>query len=209
MPETVATDLSPTAPVTTPLEIAGVVTTIICVWLAAVNSVWNFPVAIVSCGCYLLVFARARLYSDAGLQLAFLLLGVWGWYQWAFAGTNQPELPIGHVALPEAVVLGAAALVFAAVAGFLFARYTNAALPYWDSSTTAISLAAQVLLSQRLLENWYLWIAVDVVYVLIYWRRRLYFTSALYVVLTGLAIYGLWQWQQEAAALTSPAVPAS
>ena len=178
-----------------PLEVGGVLTTVACVWLAAVNSVWNFPLGLLAAGFYLLVFGRARLYSDAGLQVAFLLLTGWGWYQWAQAGPGQPELPITHASLPELLALGAAAVAFAAAAGYLFRRYTNAALPYWDSSTTAVSLVAQVLLSQRQVENWYLWIAVDAVYVLMYWRRRLYLTSLLYAVLFGLAVYGLRQWQ--------------
>ncbi|RYY08630.1 MAG: nicotinamide riboside transporter PnuC, partial [Cytophagaceae bacterium] len=67
---TLPTDILAAVRATDPLEVAGVVTGIACVWLAARSNIWNFPTAIVSCGFYLLVFTRARLYSDAGLQLA-------------------------------------------------------------------------------------------------------------------------------------------
>jgi len=67
---------------TDPLEVAGVLTGIVCVWLAARSHIWNFPVAIVSCGLYLFVFTRARLYSDAGLQVAFIALAAYGWWAW-------------------------------------------------------------------------------------------------------------------------------
>ena len=161
----------------------GVLTGVACVWLAARNSVWNFPVAIVSCGLYLVVFGQARLYSDAGLQVAFIALSVYGWMAWLRTPATPkaaaaPVLPISRTPARVAGWLGVVGLLYALGAGFLFSHYTDAALPYWDSSTTAVSLAAQLLLSRRHLENWLLWIGVDVAYVGMYWHRHLYLTSA-------------------------------
>jgi nicotinamide mononucleotide transporter len=194
-----------------PLEIAGVVTGVACVWLAARNSIWNFPIGIVNGGLYLVVFKEARLYSDAGLQLAFIALLVYGWVKWLRndASPNAPVLPITRTPQRVAWWLGAAGLLFAGVVGYLFGRYTDAALPYWDSSTTAVSLAAQLLLSRRNLENWLLWIGVDVAYVGMYWHRDLHLTSVLYGVFLVLAVYGYWQWRREMAAQeASPRVAA-
>ena len=187
-----------------PLETVAAATGVACVWLAARNAVWNFPVGIVSCGLYLLVFREARLYSDAGLQVAFIALNLYGWRQWQRRGTAA-ALPItGTGARLWASLLTVAAL-YAAGAGYLFARYTNAALPYYDSATTAVSLVAQYLLSRRKIENWLLWLAVDVVYVGLYWQRGLVLTSALYAFFLGLAAYGYWQWRREQAAGPVPA----
>ena len=184
-----------------PLEVAGVVTGVACVWLAARNSIWNFPIGIVNGGLYLVVFGQARLYSDAGLQLAFVVLLVYGWVKWlrGSAASEAPALPITRTPRAVAGWLAAAGLLYAVGAGFLFSTYTNAALPYWDSTTTAVSLVAQVLLSRRHLENWLLWVGVDVAYVGMYWHRHLYLTSALYAVFLGLAAYGYWQWRRELA----------
>jgi nicotinamide mononucleotide transporter len=198
---------------TDPLEAAGVVTGVACVWLAARNSIWNFPIGIINGGLYLVVFYRARLYSDAGLQLAFIALLIYGWAKWvrgrASAGEQSaPSLPITHTPRRVAAWLAGAGLLFALGGGFLFSRHTNAALPYWDSSTTAISLVAQALLSRRNIENWLLWVAVDVAYVGMYWHRELYLTSGLYVVFLGLAAYGYWQWRREMAAEAALASPA-
>ncbi len=196
-----------------PLEVAGVVTGIACVWLAARNSVWNFPFAIVSCGLYLVVFGRVRLYSDAGLQLAFIALSVYGWVAWlrGAAASEAPaaaELPIAHTPRRVALWLAGAGLLYALGAGFLF-THTDAALPYWDSTTTAVSLVAQVLLSRRNIENWLLWMGVDVAYVGMYWHRHLYLTSALYAVFLVLAAYGYWQWRRELAARLLAPAPAT
>ncbi|MVN76769.1 nicotinamide riboside transporter PnuC [Hymenobacter sp. HMF4947] len=190
------------------LEVAGVVTGIICVWLAARSNIWNFPVAIVSCGLYLLVFVRARLYSDAGLQLAFIALAAYGWWAWLRrqrqSSTSGPHPESTDVTLPItrtsaglwALLVGVGA-AYALGAGYLFARHTDAALPYYDSTTTAISLVAQYQLSRRKIENWLLWISVDVVYVGIYWHRGLALTSLLYAVYLALAAYGYWEWLRE------------
>ena len=191
---------------TAPLEVAGVVTGVACVWLAARNSIWNFPVAILSCGFYLFVFGKARLYSDAGLQVAFIALAVYGWVQWLRrpAAGGPAELPITRTPRRVALLLAAGGVAYAVGAGYFFAQ-TDAALPYWDSSTTAISLVAQTLLSRRNIENWLLWMGVDVAYVGMYWQRHLFLTSGLYVVFLGLAAYGYWQWRREMAAARQPA----
>ena len=198
---------------TAPLEIAAVLTGIACVWLAARSNIWNFPIAIVSCGLYLVVFVRARLYSDAGLQLAFIALAAYGWWSW-LQRRRPPATPGPHPeareAAPAAVplpitrtparqwgLLLAAGATYALGAGYLFARYTNAALPYYDSTTTAVSLVAQYQLSRRQLDNWLLWLGVDVVYVGLYWSRGLALTSLLYAVYLALAAYGYYQWRQE------------
>ena len=191
-----------------PLEVAGVVTGVACVWLAARNSIWNFPVGIVNGGIYGVVFWQSRLYSDAGLQLAFIALLVYGWVKWlrGAAAADAAPLPITRTPRRVAMWLGLGGLLYAVAGGFLFSQYTNAALPYWDSSTTAISLVAQALLSRRNLENWLLWMGVDVAYVGMYWHRDLRLTSGLYVAFFGLAAYGYWQWRRE---LRNPVAPAA
>ena len=207
------TELVAAVRATNPLEVAGVLTGIVCVWLAARSNIWNFPVAIVSCGLYMVVFVRARLYSDAGLQLAFIALAAYGWWAWLRRRTAtsgpHPEatpvvLPITRTAAGLWVALLGAGATYALGAGYLFAHHTDAALPYYDSTTTAISLVAQYQLSRRKLENWLLWIGVDVVYVGIYWHRGLALTSLLYAVYLALAAYGYWEWVRESK--TNPAL---
>jgi len=187
---------------TTPLELAAALTGAAGVWLAARNRIANFPVGIVCCALYIAVFIRARLYSDAGLQVAFIALNAYGWAEWrrrgAAVGTETaPTVPISRTGPGLALGLAGAGLLYAGGGGYYFAQHTDAALPYYDSATTAVSLVAQYLLSRRKLENWLLWIAVDVVYVGMYWHRGLALTSLLYAVFLGLAAYGFWQWRRE------------
>ncbi|MBF9141370.1 nicotinamide riboside transporter PnuC [Hymenobacter properus] len=182
-----------------PLEVAGVLTGVACVWLAARNSIWNFPIGILNGVLYMAVFWQSRLYSDAGLQLAFIALLLYGWARWLRGNAAAEAAPLPITRTPPRLAAGllGAGLLYALVAGFLFSTRTDAALPYWDSTTTAISLAAQLLLSRRHLENWLLWVGVDVAYVGMYWHRDLFLTSGLYVIFLGLAAYGYWQWRRE------------
>jgi nicotinamide mononucleotide transporter len=196
---------------TSPLETGAVLTTVACVWLAARNAIWNFPVAIVACILYFILLLQEKIYSDAGLQLAFIALSVYGWWSWLRRGkagaAAAAPLPITRTSGRLWGLLAGFGVAYAAGVGYLLARYTDATVPYYDSSTTAVSLVAQYLLSRRKLENWPLWIGVDVVYVGIYWHRDLVLSSLLYAVLTGLALYGYRAWLQEANA-QGPATPA-
>jgi nicotinamide mononucleotide transporter len=179
-----------------PLEWVAVLTGFACVWLAARESLWNFPVAIVSCALYIVVYYRAGLYSDSLLQIMFILLSVYGWYAWLYGGRSKTELPVSRTRRREwAAVLGFVVL-FTTGFGYYLHTHTDAALPHWDSFTTAASLAAQFLLMRKRLENWWLWILVDIIYVPILWYKQLYPTSMLYALYLGLAVYGYWEWRQ-------------
>ncbi|UOG74141.1 nicotinamide riboside transporter PnuC [Hymenobacter tibetensis] len=179
-----------------PLEWVAVLTGFACVWLAARESLWNFPVAIVSCGIYIVVYLRAGLYSDSMLQVMFIALSVYGWYEWLYGGRGKTELPVSHTRRREWVVCVLFVAGFTAGFGYYLEHNTDATVPHWDSFTTAGSLAAQYLLMRKRLENWWLWIVVDIIYVPILWYKQLYPTSALYALYLGLAVYGYVQWRR-------------
>ncbi|GAA4376685.1 nicotinamide riboside transporter PnuC [Hymenobacter koreensis] len=176
-------------------------------WLAARESVWNFPVAIVACVIAGIVYFQAKLYSDMGLQVVFVALAFYGWWMWLRKGPAQGQLHVSTTSWRWWVVLAALAVGFTLIAGYLFETYTDAAAPYWDNGATAVSLVAQFLLTRKKLENWLLWIAVDILYVVLYWHRGLALFSVEYVIFIGLAVYGYWEWRRlrrAAPALSTP-----
>lgn len=175
---------------------------IINVFLTVRENIWCWPTGIVNVAMYVVVFYEAKLYADMGLQVVYLALSLYGWYEWLHDGKNHGALKVSRT--PRAVL---AALALAGIAGsvalgrFLSAA-TDASLPFWDSSTTSFSLVAQALLTRKWIENWAIWIAVDVVYVGMYVYKHLYVTAGLYLVFLGLAVLGLREWRRalEAAA---------
>ena len=190
---------------TTMLELVAVATGFACVWLAARESIWNFPVAIFSCLLFVVVYFEAKLYSDCGLQGLFILLSCYGWYEWLYGGSNATELGVTHT--PGREWWGGAAFAGCFTLGFgyyLHHHYTDAAFPYVDSFTTAGSIVAQYLLTRKRLENWLLWLLVDVIYVPMLWYKELYTTSLLYFLYLALAAYGYWQWRRELTAAPQP-----
>jgi nicotinamide mononucleotide transporter len=191
---------------TTRLELVAVVTGFACVWLAARESLWNFPVAIVSCALFIVVYYRAKLYSDCYLQVLFIGLSLYGWYEWLYGGRGKTELGVSRTTGREWLAGAAFAVAFTIGFGYYLLNHTDAALPHLDSFTTAGSIVAQYLLTRKRLENWLLWILVDVIYVPVLWYKELYPTSALYALYLGLAAYGYWQWRREMLASAS-AVP--
>ena len=181
---------------TTPLEWVAVLTGFACVWLAARESLWNFPVAIFSCALYTVVYHRARLYSDSYLQVVFIGLSLYGWYEWLYGGRSKTELPVSRTRRWEWAVCATFVVGYTTSFGYYLQQHTDAALPYWDSFTTAVSLAAQYLLMRKRLENWWLWILVDILYVPILWNKGLYPSSGLYALYLGLAFYGYLEWRK-------------
>ena len=191
---------------TTRLELVAVATGFACVWLAARESLWNFPVAIVSCALFIFVYYDARLYSDCYLQVLFIVLNGYGWYEWLYGGRGKTELPVTHTTFPEWLVGVLFVIAFTFGFGYYLRHYTDAALPYIDSFTTAGSIVAQYQLTRKRLENWLLWLLVDVIYVPVLWYKELYFVSLLYALYLGLAAYGYWQWRRDLLA-PRPAAP--
>jgi nicotinamide mononucleotide transporter len=177
------------------LEAASFVTGAICVWLTVKESAWNFPIGLVNSATYSVVFLRAGLYGDGGLQIVYLILGALGWYWWLNGGTNRSELVISRTPRSEllalAVIASAATLVLWQTLGYL-----GGSSSFWDALTTAISLAAQWLLNKKRLENWVGWIIVDLIYIPLYAYKGLYLTSLLYAVFLAMAVIGLQEWRR-------------
>lgn len=186
-------------------EIAGFVTGLACVFLAARRNVWNFPIGIVNAALFLVLFARTGIFANAGLQVVFLVLSALGWWEWARARGAGPDgevpvRPAPHLAwwvgIPAAL---AVALVLA-----VLLRSTHASTqPVWDATTTAASLLAQVFLNRRWIGSWPVWVATDVALVGLYASVGLWLTAALYVLFTALAISGWVTWRRAATAVQS------
>jgi nicotinamide mononucleotide transporter len=178
------------------LEATAVAFGIVSVYLSVRQKIWSWPTAIVNVLLYFLVFRQARLYADMWLQLVYFVLSVYGWYEWLHGGANRTVLRVSRASPRMSVVLVLIVVVSVAILGTLFARTTNAALPYLDSTTAGTSLAAQWMMTRKVLENWAVWVAVDVVYVGMFIYKSLYLTAGLYAVFLVLAAMGWAQWKQ-------------
>jgi len=180
-------------------EVLAVVFGIVSVYLSTREHIWSWPTALVNVGLYFVVFYEAKLYADMGLQVVYFGLSLYGWYEWLYGGANRTELHVSRTSRLLGVRLLTIGIVCAAVLGTLLARFTDAALPYVDSATTSTSLVAQWMMTRKILENWAVWMAVDVVYVGMFIYKHLYLTAGLYTVFFVLAVMGYVQWKRSLA----------
>ena len=158
------------------------------------RSVWNFPFGIAMVALYVFVFYEERLYAEAGLQIFFILAQAWGWWMWVRVGGEDNRVPVRWLDWPSRAVW---LMVTAAVSvnlGWVLYRFTNAVLPYADSAIAGASVAAQILLGFRRIENWLSWIAIDVASIALYINRGLYPTAGLYGGFLVLSLIGLREW---------------
>jgi len=177
------------------LEAFGFVTGAVCVWLTVKQSVWNFPISLMTVAAFLFVFAQARLYADAGLQVVYFILTVIGWWMWLHGGKGRTALRVTQVSPAEAAIVATCGVVLFVGLWQLLAHVGGSAT-VWDALTTSLSLCAQWLLNRKRLASWYCWIAVDVIYVPLYAYKHLYLTSFLYAVFLCMATMGLLEWRK-------------
>ena len=180
------------------LEWSAALLSLLGVWLMTRRLRIAWPVGLVSVGLYALVFAEARLYSDTLLQVAFGGFLLYGWLNWR--GHLADDGRVGIVTLPRPRMLRdlGVGVVFGVVLGALMHTHTHAALPWLDAMLAALSLVAQWWQARRHAAAWWLWIAVDVVYVGMYMVKSLHVTAALYLVFTAVAVVGLRAWNANA-----------
>jgi nicotinamide mononucleotide transporter len=192
------------------LEVLAVAFGIVSVWLSVRQNIWSWPTAIVNVLLYVLVFRREKLYSDMGLQVIYAILSVYGWYEWLHGGANRTQLKVSRWSLPLTSALAVVAALGTWQLGRFFATRTDAAFPFLDAGLTMTSLVAQYLMTRKVLENWLIWIAADVVYVGLFVYKGLRLTAGLYAVFLVLAAMGYLQWKRSyhAAHGATPLLPA-
>ncbi|HVE35441.1 MAG TPA: nicotinamide riboside transporter PnuC [Gemmatimonadaceae bacterium] len=191
------------------VELIGVVLGIVTVYLNARENVWCWPTALVNAAMFVIVFFRTGLYSDFGLQIIYFVLSLYGWYEWLYGGANHSELHVTRTPARLWLIFVMIGLVSWAALSTITSRLPHAALPYMDSALVTVSLIAQYMMTKKYLENWILWIVVDVFYVGMFIYKKLNLTAFNYLVYLALAFVGYAAWRrslaEQSAVVASPA----
>jgi nicotinamide mononucleotide transporter len=189
------------------IELSGTVLYFLSVWLIARKNMLTWPVGIASVILYGVLFYQIRLYSDTIEQLYYLGISIYGWIAWRKTRGEAPVVPSGFSTVPVMTAWAGATLVLAAGAGQAVARFhlwmprlfpAAASFPFLDALTTVMSFTAMFLMTRRRTESWIYWIIVDGIGIGLYWVKGVRFISLQYVVLLGMAAYGLVRWLRPA-----------
>ncbi|BCJ30810.1 nicotinamide riboside transporter PnuC [Actinocatenispora sera] len=175
-------------------EAFGFVTGALCVWLVARQHIANWPIGIANNVFFVVLFAGSGLYADAGLQIVYIALAGYGWWQWVYGTGRRVELPVTRTTRVEWCWLAGCGLAGTAGLWLLLSRLTDSTVPVGDAVTTVLSLLATYGQSRKRWESWLFWIAADLVYIPLYAYKQLWLTALLYVLFLALCLFGLRGW---------------
>lgn len=177
------------------LEIVAALLGVANILLLVRRSVWNYAFGLAMVALFAPIFFKKQLYGDALLQVFFFLAQVYGLWNWRRAQAESGEIRVDHMSLRDRLWWTAGTVALIAVGGTGLARYTNDPFPYLDATNAVVSVVAQLLLARRLIENWALWVFVDVIQIGLYIAKDLKPTAMLYVLFLLMSVWGWIEWR--------------
>lgn len=186
-----------------PLELSGLIFGLLAVYFLIKENIWTWPTGIAYVLVSFVIFINNQLYGDFILHIIFLILNIYGWYYWIFGKSKQEDLPVSTWGLKSNILVFIITCGGVWVFGYfldniqaIFPSVPPSALPYWDASTSVLSVTGMYLTTRKKLENWYYWFVVDILATGIYIYKGIYFYAILYFIYIGLAIAGFLAWKK-------------
>jgi len=181
------------------LELFGVVTGLLYVWMEIKQKPGMWVVGFISSLIYVWVYFQTKMYGYATLYVYYVVISVYGWYCWRYA--RQPDgtvagLKVSRLRLPSALVLTAISVVLYVGAGFTLHQFTDSPVPYFDALGVSLSIVATWMLAHKILEHWMLWIFINIFSSALCFYRGLYPTAGLFVVYAVMSVAGWFRWKQ-------------
>jgi nicotinamide mononucleotide transporter len=180
------------------LEILATLLGIVNIVLLVRRSVWNYAFGLAMVALYAPIFFTARLYSDALLQFFFFVVQLYGWWNWTAGKVASGDVVVERLDTKGRLRWAAVVVPAWALWSVAMHRFTDTLYPFWDGAVAALSIAAQVMLARRYIDNWMLWIAVDVIAIALYLTRGLTLTAGLYVLFLAMSAWGWIAWRRAA-----------
>ena len=180
------------------IEIFGALTGILYVILEIRQSIWLWPVGLITSAIYIWVFFTSKFYADMGLQTYYVIISIYGWYWWLKGGKryNIESLPVTRAGIKTLIILFTVFVVLFALLWYVLLNYTDSPVPVGDAFTTALSIVATWMLARKIIEHWMLWIIADLVSMGLYIYKGLYPTVVLFAVYTVMAVIGFREWKR-------------
>lgn len=186
------------------VECIASISGLVCVWLGAKESIWTWLIGIINIFTLLILFYQVQLYADVFLQVYFFATAIYGWIFWR--RQQQAKKPISLLSKKNKLLL-LLSISFVTIIGAYYMQKIHlvfpmlfqqpAAYPFLDTFIAVASVVGNILLARRILENWILWIWVDIVCVYVYINKHIYFVAAEYALLGMIAIYGYYEWKKK------------
>lgn len=179
------------------LELTAVALAIAYLLLVVRENIACWYMAFASTSIYLMIFVDVRLYMEAALQVFYLAMAIYGWYEWRFGGQRGDGVRISRWRTSQHLAAAAGIAAATLVSTWLLATFTDARLPLLDSFTTWSAIVTTFMVARKVLENWIYWFIIDAVSIYLYIDRELYFTAALFALYLVIIIVGFSTWLRQ------------
>lgn len=179
------------------VELFGVITGLIYVYLEIKENIWLWPVGILTSAFFIVVFFDSKFYADMGLQFYYLVISIYGLIIWiAKKDIDKSDIKIRNIRKKELIKYIIASVLVYNVIYYILVKFTDSPLPGWDSFTTALSIVATFMLAHKIIEQWWVWVLVNIVSLGLYIYKELYLTAFLFVVYAIMAVVGYIEWKK-------------
>lgn len=179
------------------IELFGVLTGLIYIYLEIKENIWLWPVGILTSAFFIIVFFDSKFYADMGLQFYYLGVSIYGLIIWMTKrDIDHSEIKIRNIRKKELIKYLISTILIYNVIYYILVKYTDSPLPAWDAFTTALSIVATFMLAHKIIEQWWVWVLVNVVSLGLYIYKELYLTAFLFIVYAIMAVVGYIEWKK-------------
>lgn len=180
------------------IELLGAILGFIYIFLSIRQNIWTWPVGLLTSALYVWVFLHTRLYADMSLQVYYVAVSIYGWYEWLNGKSSDSggKLTISHLPLKLGIILCVISVLLVFLIWLILKNYTDSPVPFADSLATSLSIVATWMLARKILEHWLVWIFVDAFSIGLFWYKGLFPTVILFIVYTIMAFAGYVEWRK-------------
>jgi nicotinamide mononucleotide transporter len=181
------------------IELLGAILGIIYVFFSIRQNILTWPVGLLTSVLYVWVFFDSKLYADMGLQMYYVAISIYGWYEWlrGNSSNNSEPLEVSRLTGHLAFILLLISFILFILMWFILKNYTDSPVPFADSLATSLSIVATWMLARKILEHWLVWIFVDAFSIGLFWYKDLQPTVILFAVYTVMAVIGFMEWKKQ------------
>jgi len=183
------------------IELLGAILGFAYIFFSIRQNILTWPVGLLTSVLYIWVFFDSKLYADMGLQMYYVIISIYGWYEWVRGNSNYSDskvvLKVNRITLQLGLSLGLASFIIFMLLWFILKNFTDSPVPFCDSLATSLSIVATWMLARKILEHWLVWIFVDAFSIGLFWYKDLHPTVILFAIYTIMAVVGFIEWKKE------------
>lgn len=181
------------------IEVLGAILGILYIRFSIRQNIFTWPTGILTSSLYIVVFFNSALYAAMGLQFYYVVISIYGWYYWLNGkkDDNKSQIPVRTVNKSLWIKIAIVSIILFFLLRYILINFSDSDVPNLDSLTTSLSIVATWMLAKKYIENWLIWIFVDIISIGLYIYKSLWPTVILFIVYTVLAYFGYIEWKKD------------